>query len=119
MVSAADTLVLGRVTYHSFAGAWPHVPDNPAASDGEKDYARKVNSMRKIVFSRTLDAVEWNNSTLLHDISPDDIAALKQETGKNAVHKRQPSSHHSSFVTRLEILRHAVRHDHDAALTHA
>jgi dihydrofolate reductase len=42
MVSAADTLVLGHVTHQSFAGAWPHVPDNPAASDGEKDYARKV-----------------------------------------------------------------------------
>ena len=85
MVSAADTLVLGRVTYQSFAGSWPHVPDNPSASDGEKEYARKVNSMRKIVFSRTLDNVEWNNSTLLHDISPDDIAALKQEAGKNIV----------------------------------
>lgn len=85
MVSAADTLVLGRVTYQSFAGAWPYVPDNPAASDGEKEYARKVNSLRKIVFSRTLETVEWNNSTLLHEINPDDIVALKHEAGKNIV----------------------------------
>lgn len=41
MVSAADTLVLGRVTYQSFAGAWPHVPDNPAASEGEKSTRAK------------------------------------------------------------------------------
>ena len=85
MVSAADTLVLGRVTYQSLAGAWPYVPDNPAASDGEKEYARKVNSLRKIVFSRTLETVEWNNSTLLHEINPDDIVALKHEAGKNIV----------------------------------
>ncbi len=85
MVSAADTLVLGRVTYQSFAGAWPHVPDNPAASEGEKEYARKVNSLRKIVFSRTLETVEWHNSTLLHEINPDDIVALKQDAGKNIV----------------------------------
>jgi len=85
MVSAADMLVLGRVTYQSFAGAWPHVPDNPAASEGEKEYARKVNSLRKIVFSRTLETVEWNNATLLHEINPDDIVALKQEAGKNIV----------------------------------
>lgn len=83
LVSAADTLLLGRVTYQSFAGAWPHVPDNPAASQGEKDYARKVNSMRKIVFSKTLETVEWHNSTLLHEISPDDVVALKRESGKN------------------------------------
>jgi len=85
MVSAVDTLVLGRVTYQSFAGAWPHVPDNPAASEGEKEYARKVNNMRKVVFSRTLETVEWNNSTLLQEINPDDIVALKQEGGKNIV----------------------------------
>jgi len=85
MVSGADTLVLGRVTYQSFAGAWPHVPDNPAASEGEKEYARKVNSLHKIVFSKTLETVEWNNSTLLHEINPDDIVALKNEVGKDIV----------------------------------
>lgn len=85
LVGAADTLMLGRVTYQSFAGAWPYVPDNPAASEGEKEYARQLNSMRKIVFSRTLEAAEWNNSTLYHEINPDDIAALKQESGKNIV----------------------------------
>jgi dihydrofolate reductase len=41
--------------------------------------------MRKIVFSRTLETAEWNNATLLHEISPDDIVALKQESGKNVV----------------------------------
>ena len=84
-VSAADTLILGRVTYQSFAGSWPHVPDNPSASAGEKEYARKLNSMRKVVFSRTLEAVEWNNSTLFHEINPDDVARLKQGDGKNIV----------------------------------
>jgi dihydrofolate reductase len=84
-VSAADTLILGRVTYQSFAGSWPYVPDNPAASAGEKEYARKLNGMRKVVFSKTLDAVEWNNSTLFPEINPDDVARLKQEDGKNIV----------------------------------
>src|SRR5438874_9285925 len=85
LVSAADTLLLGRVTYQSFAGAWPQVPDNPAASAGEKEYARKLNRMRKIVFSKTLKTVEWYNSTLVHEISPDVIVTLKQESGKNIV----------------------------------
>lgn len=84
-VSAADTLLLGRVTYQSFAGAWPYVLDNPAASEGEKIYARKLNSMRKVVFSHTLETVEWHNSTLRREISPDDIVALKQERGENIV----------------------------------
>jgi len=83
LVSSADTLLLGRVTYQSFAGSWPYVPDNPNASEGEKAYARKLNAMRKIVFSRTLESVEWNNSTLLKEVVPEDIEQLKQEPGRD------------------------------------
>ena len=83
IVTAADTLILGRVTYQSFAGSWPHVPDNPSASEGEKAYARKLNAMRKLVFSRTLDKVEWNNSTQFKEIVPEEITKIKQEPGKN------------------------------------
>jgi dihydrofolate reductase len=83
LVSEADTLLLGRVTYQSFAGSWPHVPDNPNASEDEKEYARKLNAMRKLVFSRTLERVEWNNSRLLKEVVPEDIEHLKQEPGRD------------------------------------
>ncbi len=83
VVSEADTLLMGRVTYQSFAGSWPYVPDNPNASEGEKIYARKLNAMRKIVFSQTLESVEWNNSTLRKEIVPEEIAQLKQEPGRD------------------------------------
>jgi dihydrofolate reductase len=85
LVSTADTLILGRVTYESFAGSWPHVPDNPSASEGEKEYARKLNRMRKVVFSRSLGKVEWNNSTLFREIVPAEITKLKQEPGQDIV----------------------------------
>ncbi len=83
LVNSADTLLLGRVTYQSFAGSWPHVPDSPTASEGEKDYARRLNAMHKIVFSRSLPGVEWNNSALLREIVPDEIEHLKQEPGRD------------------------------------
>jgi dihydrofolate reductase len=85
LVSAADTLLLGRVTYESFAGSWPYVPDRPGADPGEVAYARKLNAMRKIVFSRTLPRVEWNNSTLEREIVPSEIEKLKREQGRNMV----------------------------------
>src|SRR5689334_7013273 len=83
IISDADTLLLGRVTYQSFAGSWPHVPDSPNASEGEKAYARMLNAMRKIVFSRSLESVEWNNSTLRKEIVPEEIKLLKQESGRD------------------------------------
>jgi dihydrofolate reductase len=85
IVSQADTLILGRLTYESFAGSWPHVPDNPDAAEEEKIYARKVNAMRKLVFSRTLTSADWNNSQLFRDIDPAAINALKQQDGKDMV----------------------------------
>jgi|SRR5450755_832981 dihydrofolate reductase len=83
LVSQADTLLLGRVTYQSFAGSWPHVPDSPSVSEDEKTYARTLNAMHKIVFSRTLESVEWNNSTLRKEIVPAEIEQLKQEPGRD------------------------------------
>ena len=85
LVSSADTLILGRVTYQSFAGSWPHVPENPSVSEGEKEYARKLNSMRKIVFSKSLEKAEWNNSQLMKEVLPEEIARMKQEPGKDMV----------------------------------
>lgn len=85
LVNSADTLLLGRVTYQSFAGSWPYVPDNPHASEGEKIYARKLNAMRKVVFSRTLESAEWNNSTLRKEVVPEEIEAMKREPGRDIV----------------------------------
>ncbi|HST86882.1 MAG TPA: dihydrofolate reductase family protein [Ktedonobacterales bacterium] len=85
LVNSADTLLLGRVTYQSFAGSWPKVPDNPDASPGEVEYARKLNAMRKIVFSKTLEGAEWNNSQLAREIVPEEIERMKQEHGRDMV----------------------------------
>ena len=48
--------MVGRVTYESFAGAWP---------SREGEFADKFNTMPKYVVSSTLDDPEWNNTTVL------------------------------------------------------
>jgi len=66
-------------------GSWPKVPDNPEAAPGEVVYARILNAMRKIVFSKTLDGVEWNNSQLVREVVPEDIERMKREPGRDMV----------------------------------
>jgi dihydrofolate reductase len=71
-VFEASAQLLGRVTYESFAGAWP-------GRGG--DFADRINSMPKYVVSTTLREPEWNNC---HVISSDVAAAigrLKEEDG--------------------------------------
>ena len=70
----ADALLLGRKTYEIFAAHWPNV-------EGDDPVATKLNSMPKYVASRTLDAVEWNNSTLLSGDVAEAVENLKTERG--------------------------------------
>ena len=54
-----DAVLLGRVSYVEWAGYWPTSTDEPFASF--------INNIPKYVFSKTLNTVEWNNSTLVKD----------------------------------------------------
>ncbi len=72
----ADGFLLGRNTYETFASHWPHVTD-------EADpIAPKLNDLPKYVATRTLDTVEWNNSTILKGDVVQEIIALKKGPGR-------------------------------------
>ena len=68
---ATEILVLGRKTYDSFYGAWP------ARSDPMAD---KINTMRKIVASRTLGSSDWANTTVTDDLEGA-VREAKEEDG--------------------------------------
>jgi len=70
----AGALLLGRKTYEEFAATWPLAgADDPIGS--------KLNGMPKYVASRTLDAVSWQNSTLLTGDVAEAVAELKRGDG--------------------------------------
>ncbi len=71
-IREAESLLIGRVTYESFAGAFP-------ARTGE--IADKMNAMRKHVVSTTLQAPAWNNSEVIATDVPEAIAHLKAQGG--------------------------------------
>ena len=66
-----DVLLLGRVTYESFAGAWP---------SREGEFADKFNEMPKYVVSSTLEGPEWNNTTVLKGDAVGEARKLKEST---------------------------------------
>jgi dihydrofolate reductase len=70
----ADVLLLGRKTYEGFAAAWPERTD-------EVGFAQKMNTMRKVVVSKTLEDASWNNTTVVTGDVVDEIGRLKQEDG--------------------------------------
>jgi dihydrofolate reductase len=72
-----DTLVFGRVTYEMMAAYWP----TPAADEDDPRVAARMNSLAKIVVSRTLDMADWANTRLISEI--EGLRALKQRPGKD------------------------------------
>jgi dihydrofolate reductase len=77
MLRAADTLLFGRATYEHMAAYWPTAPAD--------EIADKMNGLPKLVASRTLEQVSWNNSKLIKGNVADEIAELKRMPGKDIV----------------------------------
>jgi len=70
----ADALLFGRVTYEGMAAYWP-------SAKGE--VADWMNSVPKVVFSRTLAKADWNNTRLVRGNADEEVARLKTASGKN------------------------------------
>jgi dihydrofolate reductase len=70
-IKEADAHLLGRVTYESFAGAWPGRAGDP--------FADKLNADPKYVVSSTLSDPDWNNTTVLSGDASEEVAKLKGE----------------------------------------
>jgi dihydrofolate reductase len=79
MTHSGNTLIFGRVTYQLMAGYWP----TPPAMQNDPIMAEGMNSLPKIVFSRTLDKADWSNTRLVKTDMPTEIRKLKQQPGKD------------------------------------
>lgn len=73
------TLLFGRKTYEGMASYWP----TEAAKRDDPVVAGLMNNLPKVVFSRTLDKVSWNNSRLVKENIEEEVSNLKQQAGKD------------------------------------
>ena len=81
LLNSVDTLLFGRVTYQGMASYWP----TPDAIKNDPIIAAKMNSLQKVVFSRTLDKAGWQNTRLVKGDAAHEVARLKQLSGKDMV----------------------------------
>jgi dihydrofolate reductase len=80
--SAVDTYLYGRRMYELMAGFWPTADEDPLAPDFIVEYARIWKQKPKVVFSKTLERVEWN-ARLVRDDVGGEITWLKQQPGRD------------------------------------
>ena len=79
---AADTMLFGRKTYDSFAGAWP---EREQAGGEDAPFAKKLGDVRKLVASRQQLEFTWRNSEQLEGDLVEAVTALKMEPGEGTI----------------------------------
>lgn len=83
LMNSLDTILLGRVTYEMFASHWPNIKEGE-----EKRFADKLNSIPRIVFSKTLKSApwgEWEKSRIVKHDAAREVSKLKQQPGRKMI----------------------------------
>ena len=73
-LAGTDAMLMGRGTYELFSATWPGQAG---------DFADRMNSIRKYVFSSTLAKADWNNSTIIRGDAVAEVTRLKQQNGQD------------------------------------
>ncbi len=83
LLSNADTILLGRVTYSTMAAYWPKVVLDTSFPRQDLAFADLMNSRQKAVFSNTIDTLVWPNSYKISGKLDREIVKLKQTPGRD------------------------------------
>jgi dihydrofolate reductase len=78
-LNSVDTLMFGRITYELMAGYWP----TETVNTNDSMIAGKMNSLSKIVFSKSLEKAEWNNTRLFKGDIAREVARMKLGPGRD------------------------------------
>lgn len=82
LLTNADTILYGRITYQLME-YWRTLLENPSDAKSMNDFAVAINRIPKIVFSHTLNNVDWNSAKLASQGLKDEVLELKQQPGED------------------------------------
>ncbi len=91
LLKTVDTALYGRVTYQMMESYWPTVPADPSSSKHDINHAHWVENVAKVVVSRTLKEVTWNNTRLVKENIAEEIRKLKEQPGGDIMTFGSPS----------------------------
>jgi dihydrofolate reductase len=83
LLKKAGTILYGRITYKLMENYWPMLVRNPGSDKTMNDFAIAIQNIPKIVFSRTLKNITWENTTLAKKGLEEEVLALRQQAAKD------------------------------------
>ncbi|WP_407429466.1 dihydrofolate reductase family protein [Arcticibacter sp.] len=82
LLISTDAILYGRITYQLME-YWRTLLENPSNTKSMNDFAIAIDKIPKVVFSQTLENVDWNTATLAKRSLKDEVIALKRQPGKD------------------------------------
>jgi dihydrofolate reductase len=82
LLGQGDAILYGRTTYQLME-FWRTLLENPSDEKSMNDFAKAIDNIPKIVFSRTLENVEWKSATIADRDLNETVLELKQQPGKD------------------------------------
>jgi dihydrofolate reductase len=82
LLSNADTILYGRITYQLME-YWRTLVTNPTGNKSMDDFAVVMDRIPKIVFSHTLKNVDWESATLANRTIEEVVLELRQQSGRD------------------------------------
>lgn len=79
----AGAILYGRITYQLMEGFWPALVEKPSGDRALDNFAKAIQDVPKIVFSRTLESVGWKNVRLAKQGIVEEVQELKGKPGKD------------------------------------
>lgn len=83
LMRTAGLMIYGRITYQLMENYWPEIVRNPTGNKATDEFAVLMDDIPKIVYSRTLDSVNWKTATLKKEIMKEEVLSLKRLDGKD------------------------------------
>ncbi len=82
LLGRGDAILYGRKTFELME-FWRTVLENPSEEKSMNDFAKAIDKIPKIVFSRTLSAVEWETATIAKRELREEVLELKKRFGND------------------------------------
>lgn len=82
LLANSSIILYGRITYQLMQ-YWKPFLNNPSGEKSMDDFAVAIDAIPKIVFSNTLEDVDWDTASHAKDTPGEIVTALKQQAGKD------------------------------------
>ena len=81
LLNEADVILYGSITYQLME-FWQNVLTDLTADKSLQDFAVSIDKIQKVVFSRTLNKVDWKSAKLATNSLAEEVSILKLQPGK-------------------------------------